>query len=250
MNTKEDLPILYRDLADWWPLLSTPKDYKEEAEFYSLTIKDSCSFVPATLLELGSGGGNNASHMKSHFQLTLVDLSPAMLKVSQQLNPECEHIEGDMRSERLGRNFDSVFVQDAIMYMRSEEDLLQVMETAFVHCKPGGVVLLAPDYTKETFQPSTQHGGHDGEGKSMRYIDWVWDPDKKDSTYISTMVYVMREGADQVTCVHDRHVLGLFSQKDWLRIMIKVGFRAACLPFEHSEVAPGTMHVFLGCKPD
>jgi hypothetical protein len=34
----------------------------------------------APLLELGSGGGNNASHLKSRFQMLLVDRSPTMLQ--------------------------------------------------------------------------------------------------------------------------------------------------------------------------
>jgi len=31
----------------------------------------------ATVLELGSGGGNNASYLKHRFAMTLVDRSPA-----------------------------------------------------------------------------------------------------------------------------------------------------------------------------
>jgi ubiquinone/menaquinone biosynthesis C-methylase UbiE len=58
---------------------------------------------PATLLELGSGGGNNASHLKAHFSLTLVDLSQGMLDLSRRLNAECEHIQADMKTLRLAR---------------------------------------------------------------------------------------------------------------------------------------------------
>ena len=249
MSAKDDRPRLYRDLADWWPLLSTPAHYAEEAEFYTRTLQAACPSAPLTLLEMGSGGGNNASHMKVNFQLMLVDLSPAMLKVSRQLNPQCVHIEGDMRTVRLGRTFDAVFIQDAIMYMRTEADLRQTLETAYLHCRSGGAVLLAPDCTRETFQPSTRHGGHDGDGRSLRYLDWIWDPDPNDTTYISDMVYVLRVGDGQVACIPDRHVLGLFSRKDWLRIMTEVGFQAQCLPFVHSEIAPGAMHIFLGIKP-
>ena len=57
-----ELPRLYRDLAGWWPLLSSPEDYAEEAEFYRQSILSICELAPHTLLELGSGGGNNASH--------------------------------------------------------------------------------------------------------------------------------------------------------------------------------------------
>jgi SAM-dependent methyltransferase len=139
----QELPKLYRELADWWPILSAPADYAEEAAFYHEAITSLCSFRPRTMLELGSGGGNNASHLKRHYELTLVDLSPGMLTVSQELNPECEHLQGDMRTVRLGRTFDAVFIHDAIVYMATEEDLRRAIETAYVHIRPGGVALFA-----------------------------------------------------------------------------------------------------------
>ena len=92
-----------------------------------------------TLLELGSGGGNNASHLKKYFEMALIDISPKMIKVSKKLNPECEHIIGDMRDIRLGRVFNGVFIHDAIMYMLTIYDLKRALETAFVHCKRGAV---------------------------------------------------------------------------------------------------------------
>jgi SAM-dependent methyltransferase len=91
-----------------------------------------------SVLELGSGGGNNASHLAKHFSMTLVDSSPGMLAVSRALNPGCEHVEGDMRTVRLRREFDAVFVHDAICYMTTPDDLLDAIETAFVHCRPPG----------------------------------------------------------------------------------------------------------------
>ena len=74
-------PKLYCELAAWWPLMSAPADYQEEAGFYTEILREACD--PRTVLELGSGGGNNASHMKAHFQLTLVDRSNGMLAVSR-----------------------------------------------------------------------------------------------------------------------------------------------------------------------
>jgi ubiquinone/menaquinone biosynthesis C-methylase UbiE len=74
-SVMSDLPSLYTDLAEWWPVLSVPEDYAEEAEFYRNALVSACVTPPRTVLELGSGGGNNALHLKAHFQLTLVDLS-------------------------------------------------------------------------------------------------------------------------------------------------------------------------------
>jgi len=250
MKTFEDLPVLYGELADWWPVLSTPEDYAEEAQFYLEAIRSACRRTPKTLLELGSGGGNNASHLKAHFQMTLVDLSPGMLKVSKHLNPECEHIQGDMRTVRLEREFDAVFIHDAIVYMRSETELFRAIETAYVHCKSGGVALFAPDHTRETFKGSTGHGGHDRGERGLRYLEWSWDPDSSDTTYVSYMAYVLREGAQEVRCVLDRHICGLFSHADWLHLITRAGFQAQSIPFEHSELEPGSTYVFLGVKSE
>ncbi|HYX91752.1 MAG TPA: class I SAM-dependent methyltransferase [Myxococcaceae bacterium] len=216
-------PLLYWDLADWFHLLTAPEEYAEEAAVYQDELSRAAASPPETLLELGSGGGNNAFHLKSRFRCTLTDLSPAMLEVSRRINPECEHVAGDMRSLRLGRVFDAVLVHDAVMYLTTEAELRQAMETAFVHCRPGGAALFAPDYVRETFAPRTDHGGHDGEGRSLRYLEWTWDPDPSDSTYFADFAYLLREGRE-LRAVSDRHVEGLFPRGTWKRLLEDVGF--------------------------
>jgi SAM-dependent methyltransferase len=195
-DARGDTPKLYGELAAWWPLLSAPADYVEEAAFYQRTLLEASERSCQTLLELGSGGGNNASHLKARFSMVLVDRSPGMLQVSRALNPECEHLEGDMRTVRLGRQFDGVFVHDAVAYMTTETDLRRVIETAYVHCKPGGAALFAPDHVRENFRASTDHGGHDGVNRSLRYLEWTWDPDPADSSYVVDYAYLLREGVD------------------------------------------------------
>ena len=135
-------PRLYRDLADWYPLLTPVADYAEEASFYRRLFETHCQQPPRTLLDLGSGGGHNAAHLKATLTCTLVDLAPAMLELSRRLNPECEHLQGDMRSIRLGRAFDCVLVHDAVSYMASRADLASAIATAFEHTAPGGVASL------------------------------------------------------------------------------------------------------------
>lgn len=241
---------LYDDYAAWWPLMSAPEEYEEEAAFYAKELIAAGDAPGRTLLEIGSGGGNNAAHMKAHFgEVALVDLSPGMLAVSRALNPECEHVQGDMRTVRLGRTFDRVFIHDAICYMTTEDDLRRAIETAFVHTRPGGAALFAPDHLVETFQPSTDHGGHDGDGRGLRYLEWTWDPDPADSTYTVDYAYMLRERDGTVHTEHDRHVEGLFSRATWLRILREVGFEARSLPYDHPELEPGTYELFVGVKP-
>ena len=214
----------YGDLARWWHLISPPSEYAEEAGFaQSLLVR---AAIPVReVLELGSGGGHNAVHLKDRFAMTLVDLSDEMLEVSQILNPESEHHQGDMRTIRLGREFDAVFVHDAIDYMTSESDLRRAMETAFVHCRPGGLVLFAPDNTRESFQPGTDHGGTDAaDGRGVRYLEWDWDPDPQDTSTYTEYVFLLREVDGSIEVVHETHHTGLFGRDVWLRLLGEVGF--------------------------
>ncbi len=243
------MPRLYAELASWWPLLSPPSDYEEEAAFYERTLLDACERPAATLLELGSGGGNNASFLKKRFQMTLVDRSPAMLEISRARNPECEHVEGDMRTVRLGRQFDAVFVHDAVTYMTTEGDLKRAMETAFVHCAPGGAALFVPDHVRETFQPSTDHGGVDGGGRGLRYLEWMWDPDPADTSYVVDYALLLRERDGSVWVEQDRHVEGLFARGDWLRLLSEVGFRPRTVPFEDPDLDPTECEAFVARRP-
>jgi len=239
-------PKLYHELASWFHLLTAPEDYAEEAEFYRQTLVAACDRPPVTVLELGSGGGNNASHMKAHFTLTLTDLSPQMLAISRTINPELEHIEGDMRTLRLGREFDAVFVHDAVMYLTTEAGLRAAMETAFVHCRPGGVALFAPDCVREAFAPKTSHGGHDGaDGRALRYLEWTWDPDPSDSEYNVDFAYLLREPDGAVHIEQDRHVFGVFARDTWLRLVAACGFRAEVVQ-EPEELGS---EVFVARKP-
>ena len=236
-----DSPKLYTDLASWWPLLSAPEDYEEEAATYVAALLEASSDIPRTLLELGSGGGNNASHMKRRFEeVVLVDRAPGMLAVSRALNPDCEHVEGDMRTVRLGRQFDCVFVHDAICYITAEEDLRRVAETAFIHCRPGGAALFAPDFVRESFRTGTELGGHDGQGRGLRYLEWTWDPDPADTVYLAEYAYLLRDEKGKVTVVHDRHEEGLFPRAVWLRVLADSGFDAVSMPFEHSQLESGS----------
>jgi SAM-dependent methyltransferase len=240
---------LYRELADWWPLLSAPEDYEEEATFYFNAMQEIADGRINSVLELGSGGGNNASFMKRRIkELVLVDLSDGMLAHSRKLNPECEHHVGDMRSVRLQRQFDAVFIHDAITYMTTEADVAAAIETASVHCKSGGVALFAPDHVRENFKEGTDCGGHDGRDRAMRYLEWSWDPDPGDTTCVTDYAYLLRESDGTVRVVHDRHIEGLLSRDAWLRLLRDGGFEPSVVPFNHSELEPGTYEIFVCVK--
>jgi SAM-dependent methyltransferase len=245
-------PRLYRELADWYPLLTPVTDYAEEAAFYRRLFETHCQKPPRNLLDLGSGGGHNAAHLKAALSCTLVDLAPAMLVLSRRLNPQCEHVQGDMRTVRLGRVFDCVLVHDAVSYMTSRADLVSAVATAFEHTAPGGVAMFQPDFVAETFEPGTETGGSDASGRGLRglrYLEWRWVPDASHETYVTDMAYVLRDESGSVEVIHDRHLMGLFPRAVWLELIAATGFEPLAVAFEHRSYSDTGHEVFLGLRP-
>jgi SAM-dependent methyltransferase len=216
---------LYSDLADWWPLFSDPADYADEADWILRAFEGALGRRPREILELGSGGGNTASHIIPMARMTLVDLNEEMLEVSRRLNPAADHIAGDMRSVRLGKSFDAVLIHDAIDYMLTPADLVAALTTARAHLAPGGVVVVLPDHVAETFAPSVEAGGHDAAdgGRAVRFLEWTHPVRDCAAVYDVDFAILLRDEDGGVEVVHDRHTHGLFSRSAWSDAFVAAG---------------------------
>lgn len=251
---------IYGDLADWWPMISPPKEYSAESAYLAAVLEQALQphQAPATsrkpeVLDLGSGGGHIAVHLKDRFDLTLVDLSQGMLDVSRQLLPHCPHIQGDMRSIRLRRSFDAVLVHDAIDYIIGTDDLRLTIETAAAHCRPGGVVLFVPDYVKETFEEFTGGGGGgvDETGRTASFSERTWDPDPDDDWVQADYEFVLRTAAGDEKVIYESHRLSAFSRATWQAQLTSAGLQpqpalAGQAPSPHARPPD---NLFLTRKP-
>jgi SAM-dependent methyltransferase len=234
----------YAEFAHWWPLFSPPHHYIEEVDDILPTLLRAPAIPPTTLLELGCGGGSVAFHLKKHFRLTLTDRSSAMIAVSQAVNPECEHLQGDMRTIEVGREFDLVMIHDAIAYMTDEASLRAALRTAFRHCRPGGAAVVLPDHVTETFAPQTDHGGEDApDGRGLRYLEWTFDPDPHDTTCNTVFAFLFREASGSITAEMDHHLFGLFPRAAWVGWLRAEGFAVT------SRIDPWNRDVFIARKP-
>ena len=237
---------LYQELAGWWPLISPPEEYAEEAAYLAGVLSSAARPVQA-VLDVGSGGGHVAVHLKERFAMTLVDLSEDMLAVSRRLNPECAHVQGDMRTVRLGHTFDAVLVHDAVDYVTCEADLRQVIDTAYAHCRPGGVAVFVPDHVADTFRAYGGRGGSsDGAGRQASFREWTWDPDPGDDWVRAEYEFVLRAADGSVQVVNEAHQLGAFRRAAWLRLLAGAGFD----PEDHSGSAGVAGPRSGGRRPD
>lgn len=214
---------LYEQLADWYPLFSPAENFVIEAELYRY-LYALHGVANGTLLDLGAGGGNVASHLSTLYHTTLVDRSAPMLANAQRLNPTSEAVLGDLCTLRLDRTFDAVLLHDAIMYLVTEAEVEAALTTVAAHLRPGGIGLLVPDFTRETFAPGESYGGRDtSDGKrGLRYLQWVRDPDPRDTQVTVDLALMLRRG-DDVVVVADRHYHALFEREVYRRAARQAG---------------------------
>jgi SAM-dependent methyltransferase len=243
---------LYQELAGWWPLISPPEEYAADAAVLRRVFASAAGPV-RTILDLGSGGGHVACYLKDTARLTLIDISAPMLAASRELNPECEHIEGDMLTLRLGRSFDAVLVHDAVDYVTTESDLARVAGTAFAHCRPGGVAVFAPDHTADTFRPARGGGGgSDADGRQASFRERTTDPDPADEWIESEYEIRLRAADGSERVVRESHRLGAFRAATWVRVLTAAGFvpEPGDVAGRYAgPVAAGLRHLFIGRRP-
>lgn len=216
---------LYRDLAWTWPIISPPRDYRTEAGEFRSRIRKHARIPVRTLLDLGCGGGHNDRWLRHDFEVTGVDVSPAMLRLARRLNPHVTYRLGDLRTVRLGTRFDAVVLADSVSYMLTERDLRRAFETAFAHLRPGGVFATYVEQSRGRFAEGLTHLSTRRRGDvRITLVERLHDPDPSDTTYESTLVYLIRRGG-RLEVETDRHRLGIFPLATWIRLLRSVGFR-------------------------
>lgn len=147
-----------------------------------------------------------------------------MLDNCARLVPAARRVLGDMRTLRLDERFDVVLIHDAIDYMASARDVRAALASAAAHLDAGGILFVAPTYTRDNFTDG--ESDHDADpSANLTYLSYVHDPDPKDTEYELVLVYLMRDARTRVveTAV-DRHRCGLFAEHEWLSLLSRAGF--------------------------
>jgi SAM-dependent methyltransferase len=242
---------LYNDLSWIWPLWGDPKqEYREWSETVISLMRKYGTCELRSLLNLACGGGKNVYTLKRYFKVTGLDLSENMLGHARELNPDAEFVQGDMRNFSLGRQFDAILIDDGVSYLTSEDDLLCTFENAFSHLRSGGVMVVSPDQTKESFQQNSSKTFRAEPAAKPDHLDITmiensYDPDPSDTTSEATFVYLIREHG-RLRIEHDFHVCGLFSLEVWREALNHAGFQVHEVPSTREPQGPP---VFACVKP-
>jgi SAM-dependent methyltransferase len=218
--------VLYGELAKYWTMISPVDgdDYKSEAEIWKKVIKEKCQKSKPFALELGVGGGNNLSHLSTFLDAWAVDISVEMLENSKRINPGVRHFVGDMRKFRTDTKFDLVMVHDAVTYMKTESDLIDLFETARYHLEKDGLFIASPDHYKDFFEDDLFTSFQTiKDDVVLNFTEYNYDTDPNDTVFNCHFDVTVREGSS-VRHFDDDHELGLFWMQDWKRLLEMSGF--------------------------
>ena len=243
---RKNVNRLYKDLAWLWPIWEDVEVYREESELFAKLIRKHAKIKVRTLLDIGCGGGKNTFHLKRNFKVTGIDISRPMLGNAKKLNSESEFRLADMRDFDLKRQFDSVFINDAITYMTTKRDLLKVFKAAYKHLRPGGVMITHPDEVKERFkQDETNIWTSRRDDLDITFIENQYDPNPKDDTFEKSLVYLIRKKG-RLRIEHDSHVCGLFELEAWRQLLKRAEFQVR---EKKAGVTANNLPVFSCVKP-
>lgn len=136
---------VFGNYSRYYDLLYRHKDYQGEAEYIHSLIEKHRPGA-RTLLDLGCGTGRHASLLAERgYDVTGVDRSPDMLAEARARGAgggRTEFVEGDLRSARLGREFDVVVsLFHVLSYQTTNADLAAAFATLRAHLAPGGLFI-------------------------------------------------------------------------------------------------------------
>jgi SAM-dependent methyltransferase len=188
------------------------KDYGAEVEKLTAFIRQYSRSTGNRLLDVACGTGLHLSYLKQHFKVEGLDLDEQLVTIARQRNPEVSLHQADMTDFDLGRPFDIVTcLFSSIGYVKTLDNLSRAVQCMAHHLAPGGVLLIEPWFTPETWRPGTVHA---------RFMD---EPDPKiariNTSFVEGRLSIMDmhyligtpEGTEHYV---ERHELGLFTTEE------------------------------------
>jgi SAM-dependent methyltransferase len=150
--------VAYGATAPYYDKIYSYKDYGAEAQQVAVLIDEHLGPGRHRLLDVACGTGYHLQFLKGHCQVEGLDLAPKVLEVARQRNPEVPFHQADMIDFDLGRTFHVVIcLFGSIGYVRTLDNLTGAVGCMARHLAPGGLLIVEPWFTPETWQAGTVH---------------------------------------------------------------------------------------------
>jgi SAM-dependent methyltransferase len=221
---------MFRNSAHIYDLIyeAQGKDYEAEARQIDEIVKERFPGA-SSLLDVACGTGGHLAHLQEAYEVVGLDIDPGMLDQARRRLPDVELVEGDMRTVRLGRQFDAVIcLFSSIGYMRSPEELTEAARTMAEHLGPGGVLIVdgwvRPD---NWFDPGIIHS-ETARTDSMIVVRSSRSERRGNKTLLE--MHHLVTTLQRIDHFVDHHELTLFSANEYERAFTDAGLTVEVIP--------------------
>jgi SAM-dependent methyltransferase len=234
---------MFRETAHVYDLIYTAegKDYLAE----STEVRDQViERTPdaSSLLDVACGTGGHLRYLREWFEVTGLDVDPAMLTQARKALPGVSLVEGDMRTFDLDRRFDAIVcLFSSIGYMSSREDLHAAVVRMASHLASGGTLIVDGWVRPDAWiEGGTVHAvAANGNDIAVARASRSW---RAENTSVLEMHHLVATSSG-IEHLIDRHELTLFSDADY-----EGAFETAGLSYERvASPMPGRDRYIAVC---
>jgi ubiquinone/menaquinone biosynthesis C-methylase UbiE len=197
------------------------KDYRAEVQHFTAIVRENLRSGGNRLLDVACGTGRHIEYLKENFDVEGLDICQELLEIARQRNPDISFHHADMTEFDLGREFDIVTcLFSSIGYVKTLHNLTRAVTCMTRHVKPGGILVIEPWFTPDSWQPGSLDARFvdEPELKIARITTCL--ADGRLSYFDAHFLIGTPEGTEHII---EHHELGLFDTDEIRVVLADVG---------------------------
>ncbi len=219
---------MYKELAKYYDLIYSWKDYKKETVKINKLIKKYKNSDGNKLLDVACGTGKHLKYFKKNFSCSGIDLNEEVIDIAKTNVRDVSFNQADMINFNLNDTVDIIIcLFSSIGYVKTYDNLEKTIRNFADHLKTGGIAIIEPWFTKSTYTVGypgmTTYNGEDIKIARLNTTKL------ENNLSVMEMHYLIVERDKDVKYFVDRHEVGLFEIDKFLEIMNNSGFKAEFL---------------------
>jgi SAM-dependent methyltransferase len=224
---------MFSQSAAWYDALYSFKDYAAEAAALAALLEE-IHPEAETVLDVACGTAEHDRYLRRRYRVDGLDANPAFLDIAAAKNAVGRYAQGDMTDFDLGRRYDAVIcLFSSIAYVKTIENVTRTLRCFARHLHEGGVVVVEPWLTPQTWRPDGKIHVLTGEtavGKICRMN--LSQPAVREGERLLTVLDFHYLAGTAVGVAHftERHEMGLFTVAE-----MKGAFRDAGFAVRYDE---------------